>query len=200
MSLWGSSPTTCVCALNRTSHALPLRRCWPRGRRPGTSAPLQVQITLFRSLICTGARLNTATCGANHSNRERRSAPGLRLGTSAPLQVPSAHQPQTGSRSSFPVALICTTCRPIPASSGTHQGPEKGDLVPKPLTLTPNPHPPTPDPRPPTPNLQPPTPNRRRRLANPDAGALSSTPGTRLVQVPNSTSNQVERLQEGGGG
>ena len=33
------------------------------------------------------------------------------------------------SKSSFSIPLICTTNRRIPASAGTNQGPEKGDLI-----------------------------------------------------------------------
>ena len=36
---------------------------------------------------------------------------------------------QRGSKSSFPIALICTTRRRIPAISSTDQGPEKDDLT-----------------------------------------------------------------------
>jgi len=34
-----------------------------------------------------------------------------------------------GIKSSLSVALMCTKRRRIPASAGTNQGPEKGDLI-----------------------------------------------------------------------
>ena len=43
------------------------------------------------------------------------------------LQVPTS--PERGIRSSFPLALMCTTCHWIPASASTHQGPAPGDLI-----------------------------------------------------------------------
>jgi len=36
--------------------------------------------------------------------------------------------PQSGIKSSFETALICTTSHRIPASAGTNRGPERGDL------------------------------------------------------------------------
>jgi len=35
----------------------------------------------------------------------------------------------SGTKSSFSTALMCTTCRQIPASSSTHRGAKKGDLI-----------------------------------------------------------------------
>ena len=42
----------------------------------------------------------------------------------------SALPRQSESNSSFPIALICTTSRRIPASASANQGPKKGDLIP----------------------------------------------------------------------
>ena len=36
---------------------------------------------------------------------------------------------QSESKSSFPIALICTTTRRMPVGAGTNQGPENGDLT-----------------------------------------------------------------------
>ena len=38
------------------------------------------QIAFFKSLICTGARLNPATCGVNQGDGKRRFGPTLRAG------------------------------------------------------------------------------------------------------------------------
>jgi hypothetical protein len=40
------------------------------------------------------------------------------------------NSPQTGKKTPFPIAFICSKSRRIPASASTNQGPEKGDLIP----------------------------------------------------------------------
>ena len=58
------------------------------------------QIAFFRFSICTGARRNPATHGANHGNCQRRSTPPRRAGA-GPTSIGSTTGSRTSTKSQF---------------------------------------------------------------------------------------------------
>jgi len=78
------------------------------------------QLTLVPKVVQIWSR-NTLELGGSETFVLHRVGGGL-------IQTTS---PQSGSKSSFSVALICATRRRIPASSSTNQATENGDLMPQ---------------------------------------------------------------------
>jgi len=94
--------------------------CGSRRKRETVAASDQDQIAFCRSLICTGARRNLATCSTYRGNRNGRFEPTMDL---------AGKIFQSGTKSSFSIDLTCTTLRRIPASASTNPGSKNGDLV-----------------------------------------------------------------------